>query len=164
MAKEIERKFLVKNLDFVKYGVPHKIKQGYICTDNDRVVRVRINDKKAYLTIKNSAVGYSRDEFEYEIPVKDAEFMLAQMCKKPIICKTRFDLLHKGKKWEIDVFNNENEGLIIAEIELKNEEEEFIKPPFIDIEVTDDFRYYNSYINEHPFMLGKWANENKMNL
>ncbi len=148
---EIERKYLVKNLDFVKYGVPHRIKQGYISTEEGRVVRIRIKDQKGYLTLKSAAQGFARHEFEYEIPVADAELMLDEMCHKPIIDKTRFDLLHKGKKWEIDVFNGENEGLIIAEIELQSKDEEFKIPPFIDREVTDDPRYYNAYIAQHPF-------------
>lgn len=148
---EIERKYLVKNLDFVKYGVPHRIKQGYISTEEGRVVRIRIKDQKGYLTLKSAAQGFARHEFEYEIPVADAEQMLDEMCHKPIIDKTRFDLLHKGKKWEIDVFNGENEGLIIAEIELQSKDEEFKIPPFIDREVTDDPRYYNAYIAQHPF-------------
>lgn len=148
---EIERKYLVRNLDFVKYGVPHRIKQGYISTDEGHVVRVRIKDKKGYLTLKNASRGFARCEFEYEIPVDDAQLMLDEMCHKPVIDKTRFDLLHKGKKWEIDVFNGENEGLIIAEIELQSKDEEFKIPPFIDREVTDDYRYYNAYIAQHPF-------------
>lgn len=148
---EIERKYLVKNLDFVKYGVPHRIKQGYISTEDGRVVRVRIKDQKGYLTLKSASQGFAHHEFEYEIPVADAELMLDKMCHKPIIDKTRFDLLHKGKKWEIDVFNGENEGLIIAEIELQSKDEEFKIPPFIDREVTDDPRYYNAYIAKHPF-------------
>ncbi len=148
---EIERKYLVKNLDFVKYGVPHRIKQGYISTEEGRVVRIRIKDQKGYLTLKSASQGFAHHEFEYEIPVADAEQMLDSMCHKPIIDKTRFDLLHKGKKWEIDVFNGENEGLIIAEIELQSKDEEFKIPPFIDREVTDDPRYYNAYIAQHPF-------------
>ena len=122
---EIERKFLVRNLDFVKYGVPHRIKQGYVCTENDRVVRVRIKDKKGYLTLKTAATGFAHREFEYEIPLADAQYMLDNMCMKPIIDKVRFELIHKGKKWEIDVFNAENEGLVIAEIELQSKDEVF---------------------------------------
>ncbi|MDR0830795.1 MAG: CYTH domain-containing protein [Prevotellaceae bacterium] len=156
MATEIERKFLVKNLDFVKYGVPHKIRQGYICADKNRVVRVRIKDQQAFLTLKTASVGFARHEFEYEIPLADAQTMLAEMCRQPIISKTRFDLLHKGKKWEIDVFNNENEGLIIAEIELETQDETFAIPPFIGEEVTADIRYYNSFISENPFL--NWKN------
>ena len=148
---EIERKFLVRNLDFVKYGVPLRIKQGYVCTENDRVVRVRIKDKKGYLTLKTAATGFAHREFEYEIPLADAQYMLDNMCTKPIIDKVRSELIHKGKKWEIDVFNAENEGLVIAEIELQSKDEDFKIPPFIDREVTDDHRYYNSYIALHPF-------------
>ena len=88
---EIERKFLVKNLDFVKYGVPCRIKQGYVCTENDRVVRVRIKDKKGYLTLKTAATGFAHREFEYEIPLPDAQYMLDNMCTKPIIDKVRFE-------------------------------------------------------------------------
>ncbi|MDO4727206.1 MAG: CYTH domain-containing protein [Porphyromonadaceae bacterium] len=152
---EIERKYLVKNLDFVKYGVPHRIKQGYISVEDGRVVRIRIKDQKGYITLKSASQGFACHEFEYEIPVSDAQLMLDKMCHKPIIDKTRFDLLHKGKKWEIDVFNGENEGLIIAEIELQSKDEEFKIPPFIDREVTDDHRYYNAYIAEHPFCTWK---------
>ncbi len=148
---EIERKFLVTNLDFVKYGVPQRIKQGYICTDSDRVVRVRIKDDKAFLTLKNASTGFARNEFEYEIPVTEAQTMLDTMCHQPIIDKIRFVLIHKKKRWDIDVFNGQNEGLVIAEIELESQDESFIKPPFIGKEVTDDHRYYNSYIATNPF-------------
>ena len=86
-----------------------------------------------------------------EIPLADAQYMLDNMCTKPIIDKVRFELIHKGKKWEIDVFNAENEGLVIAEIELQSKDEAFKIPPFIDREVTEDHRYYNSYIALHPF-------------
>ena len=148
---EIERKFLVKNLDFVKYGVPHRIRQGYIMTEKDRVVRVRIKDQRAFLTLKTSPIGFSRYEFEYEIPVAEAEIMLRDMCYKPIIDKVRFVHIQHGKKWEIDVFNGVNEGLIIAEIELLSKDEQFALPPYIGKEVTDDHRYYNSYIANHPY-------------
>lgn len=153
---EIERKFLVKNLDFVKYSVPHRIRQGYILTEKNRVVRVRIKDKKAFLTLKTSPVGFSRYEFEYEIPVDEAEIMLKEMCQKPIIDKVRFVHIQHGKKWEIDVFNGENEGLIIAEIELNSKDETFSLPPYIGKEVTYDERYYNSYIALHPY--STWDN------
>jgi len=155
---EIERKFLVKSFDFLKYGIPHKIRQGYICTDKERVIRVRIKDRQAFLTLKTASVGFARYEFEYEIPLADAELMLSKMCQKPIISKTRFCLTHKGKKWDIDVFNDENEGLVIAEIELKDADEQFDIPPFIDKEVTSDARYYNSYIAQKPF--NTWKQEN----
>lgn len=148
---EIERKFLVKNLEFVKYSVPQRIIQGYIVAEEGRVVRVRIKDKKAFLTLKTAATGFARHEFEYEIPVADAEHMLQEMCQKPLIDKVRFVHLQHGKKWEIDIFNGENEGLVIAEIELQSKDERFAIPPYIGEEVTDDERYYNSYIAKHPY-------------
>ncbi|MDR3328449.1 MAG: CYTH domain-containing protein [Prevotellaceae bacterium] len=154
MAKEIERKFLVKSLDFKKTGTHYKIKQGYLSTENNRVVRVRIYGSRAFLTIKNSAVGYSRDEFEYEIPIKDAKAML-KMCIQPIIDKIRYIVDYKGNKWEIDVFNGKNSGLIIAEIELKSPNSKFKLPDFVGQEVTADSRYYNSYINLHPYSTWK---------
>jgi CYTH domain-containing protein len=155
MAKEIERKFLVKSLNFKEIGTPYRIKQGYLSTENNRVVRVRIYGNKAFLTIKSSAVGYSRDEFEYEIPIKDAQTML-KMCIQPIIDKTRYIVYNEGNKWEIDVFNGENSGLIIAEIELKSRNSKFKLPDFVGQEVTTDGRYYNSYINLHPY--STWKN------
>ncbi len=148
---EIERKFLVKNLDFVKYGVPQRIRQGYICAEPDRVVRIRIKDDKAFVSIKSASVGFARHEFEYEIPVPEVEIMLQEMCHQPIIDKVRFVLIHKSKKWEVDIFNGDNEGLIIAEIELQDKDEKVIMPPFIGEEVTDDPRYYNSYLALNPF-------------
>ncbi|MDR1544272.1 MAG: CYTH domain-containing protein [Prevotellaceae bacterium] len=154
MAKEIERKFLVKNLFFKELGVPHKIKQGYICTEKNRVVRVRLYDEQAFLTLKSASVGFSREEFEYEIPLKDAEIMLQTLCIQPVIEKTRWVIPQGKRKWEIDVFEGENLGLIIAEIELENEAETFKIPEFIDKEVTGDVRYYNSFINQNPY--SKW--------
>ena len=151
MAKEIERKFLVKNLYFKELSVCHKIEQGYICTEKERVVRVRRYDSCAFLTIKSASVGFARDEFEYEIPVDDAQKMLETICIQPTIKKCRYILFFEDKKWEIDVFEGENSGLIIAEIELENESETFKIPNFIGEEVTSDIRYYNSYINNNPY-------------
>ena len=151
MAKEIERKFLVKNLNFKELGVCREIEQGYICTEKERVVRVRRYDNKAFLTIKSASIGFARDEFEYEIPLEDAQKMLETICIQPTIKKCRYIVLFEDKKWEIDVFEGANSGLIIAEIELENEEEIFAIPDFIGEEVTDDERYYNSYINNNPY-------------
>jgi len=151
MAKEIERKFLVKNLNFKELGICHEIEQGYICTEKERVVRVRRYDNKAFLTIKSASVGFARDEFEYEIPLKDAQKMLETICILPTIKKCRYIVPFEGKTWEVDVFEGANSGLIIAEIELENEKETFTIPDFIGQEVTNDVRYYNSYINLHPY-------------
>jgi len=151
MAKEIERKFLVKSMNFKEFGVCTEIEQGYICTEKERVVRVRRYGDRAFLTIKSASVGFARDEFEYEIPLDDAQKMLKTICIQPTIKKCRYVLYFEGKKWEIDVFDGENLGLIIAEIELESEDETFTIPAFIGEEVTGDIRYYNSYINNHPY-------------
>jgi len=151
MAKEIERKFLVKNLNFKELGVCTEIEQGYICTEKERVVRVRRYGDRAFLTIKSASVGFARDEFEYEIPLDDAQKMLETICIQPTIKKCRYVVPFEGKKWEIDVFECENSGLIIAEIELENENETFTIPDFIGEEVTNDVRYYNAYINQNPY-------------
>jgi CYTH domain-containing protein len=153
MMKEIERKFLVKNLNFKEFSDCRRIEQGYICTEKERVVRVRRYDNRAFLTVKSASIGFARDEFEYEIPVEDAQKMLKTLCIKPTIEKCRYVVYFEGKKWEIDVFEGENLGLIIAEIELENEFETFAIPDFIGQEVTSDMRYYNSYINNNPYNL-----------
>ena len=140
---EIERKFLVVN-DKYKMGTPQRISQGYICSENDRVVRVRIKGDKAYLTIKNATIGFARNEYEYEIPVADAEAMLKNTCQQPIIDKTRYVLEYKGFIWEVDEFHGDNEGLVVAEIELDSREATFDHPDFIGEEVTGDARYYNA--------------------
>lgn len=157
MAKEIERKFMVKDMSFKANAVAHRIVQGYICSENDRVVRVRIKGDHAYITIKNAAIGYSRDEFEYPIPVADAEVMLKDICLQPIIEKTRYVLPFGGFDWEIDCFGGINEGLIIAEIELPDEETEFQLPPFVGKEITGNPRYYNACLAAHPFT--EWKEE-----
>jgi CYTH domain-containing protein len=149
MNKEIERKFLVKNLNFKNLGICYEIEQGYICAEKERVVRVRRINNNAFLTIKSASIGFSRYEFEYEIPLKDARNMLKTLCFQPTIKKKRYVLFFEGKKWEIDVFEGENSGLIIAEIELKSEDEIFQIPDFIGEEVTSDVRYYNAYISKN---------------
>jgi len=151
MAKEIERKFLVKNLKFKELGYSYKIEQSYICIEDGRVVRVRRCSNHAFLTIKSASVGFSRYEFEYEIPVDDAQKMLETVCIQPTLKKERYVVIFENKKWEIDVFEQENSGLIIAEIELESEDETFNIPDFIGQEVTNDERYYNSYISKNPY-------------
>jgi CYTH domain-containing protein len=151
---EIERKFLVVN-DKYKMGTPQRISQGYICSENDRVVRVRIKGDKAYLTIKNATIGFARNEYEYEIPVADAEAMLKNTCQQPIIDKTRYVLEYKGFIWEVDEFHGDNEGLVVAEIELDNREATFDHPDFIGEEVTGDARYYNACLFKNPYKMWK---------
>ena len=147
---EIERKFLVIN-DAYKSGTPHYIAQGYICSEEDRVVRIRIKKDKAYISIKNATIGFARNEYEYEIPVADAEAMLHNTCQQPIIKKTRYILEHEGQTWEVDEFHGDNEGLVIAEIELSDKNQEFNKPEFIGEEVTNDPRYYNACLFKNPY-------------
>lgn len=162
MSQEIERKFIVNDMSFKEKAIAHRIVQGYICSEDDRVVRVRIYDNTAYLTIKNATIGFSRDEWEYSIPVEEAESMLRCVCQQPIIEKTRYELNYEGFKWEIDCFTGDNDGLIIAEIELPSEETTFPTPPFIGKEVTGDPRYYNACLIKHPF--SEWKNEHLKNL
>jgi adenylate cyclase len=153
MSKEIERKFLVKNLDFKKSAERVLIKQGFLSTVKDRVVRVRIKGEKAYITIKGISSGTSRTEFEYKIPLPDAEIMLYELCEKPIIEKYRYLVKSNDFTWEVDEFMGENEGLIIAEIELQSEEQPFEKPDWVGHEVTDDPKYYNSNLIKNPYSL-----------
>lgn len=150
---EIERKFLVHSDAFKKEAFAKRIiKQGYLSSDPERTVRVRIKDTAAYLTIKGIAneSGLSRFEWEKEIPVKEAEQLLL-LCEEGIINKTRFEIKMGNHLYEVDEFYDDNEGLIIAEIELSSEAESFIKPNWLAAEVTNDKRYYNSYLSSKPF-------------
>ena len=148
MFLEIERKFLVSS--FVSDGLrSQKMTQAYLAKDG-ATVRVRIADEKAFLTIKGKTKGISRAEFEYEIPVKDAREMMNLAVYPPVV-KTRYYAEIDGKTWEVDVFEGENEGLVMAEIELSSENEDFTLPKWAVKEVTGDTRYYNSYLAKHPY-------------
>lgn len=151
MGKEIEKKFLVKK-DIMK-SVPKGIslRQGYLSTDKSRTVRVRTDEKKAYITLKGISSGPVRDEFEYEIPVTDANEILEKMCITPVIEKKRFKLDINELTWEIDTFYGDNEGLVIAEVELKDEEQTIIKPDWVGEEVTGDPKYFNSNLVKNPY-------------
>ena len=157
MAQEIERKYLVLD-DSYKHEAftSSRIQQGYICSERGRTVRIRIRDEHAYLTIKGPSLngGLSRYEFEHEIPLDDARYML-RLCEPGLIDKTRW-LVHSGKHvFEVDEFYGDNEGLVIAEVELQYEDEPFEKPAFIGQEVTGDRRYYNSQLRRNPYRLWK---------
>lgn len=156
MAQEIERKFLVKG-PFKELAFSHsRIIQAYICSERGRTVRVRIRDEKGYITIKGPSLngGLSRYEFETEISKEDAENLLL-LCGNVFIDKTRW-LVKSGKHtFEVDEFHGENEGLIMAEVELSHEDEAYEKPSFIDQEVTGDRRYYNSQLLRMPFKYWK---------
>ena len=150
---EIERKFIVVSEDYKKEAFSKKnIKQGYLSSIPERTVRVRTKGEKAYLTIKgvSSDSGLSRFEWEKEIPISEAEQLLL-LCEKGIINKTRFEVKIGNHIYEVDEFYDENEGLVIAEIELSTEDESFVKPDWLGNEVTTDRRYYNSYLSANPF-------------
>ncbi len=151
MAKEIERKFLVNLKDWIPQGEGTHFKQGYLNSQKERVVRVRIEGSKAKLTIKGVVTGITRSEFEYAIPVEDAAILLDQLCEKPLIDKHRHKELHGGHTWEIDVFHAENEGLVIAEVELESEDVQPELPPWAGAEVSSDPRYFNSNLLKNPF-------------
>jgi len=152
MAKEIERKFLVEEANW-RRAKGTKYRQGYLNSAKERIVRVRTIDDKAYLTIKGLTVGASRMEFEYEIPPQDAHALLS-LCEKPLIEKTRFRVEEGGVVWEIDEFAGDNQGLIVAEVELDSEDQQFPKPDWIAEEVTGDPRYFNSNLIKNPYT--KW--------
>lgn len=149
MASEIERKFLVQG-DGWRAGVPQRLCQCYLNRDKERTVRVRIAGDKAFLTIKGVTRGATRAEFEYEIPMQDAQQMLA-LSDGPILEKVRHVLVHEGSRWEVDEFLGDNAGLVIAEIELESEGQPFSRPPWLGQEVTNDRRYYNSNLAGHPY-------------
>ncbi|MES1988807.1 MAG: CYTH domain-containing protein [Pseudomonadota bacterium] len=150
MALEIERKFLVTGNDWqAAAGV--QFSQGYLNRDKNRTVRVRVAGNQGFLTIKGATSGATRTEFEYEIPVSDAESLL-KMCEGPIIQKLRRNIDYKGFKWEVDEFQGDNLGLVVAEIELSDENQPFEKPSWIGKEVTYDARYFNSNLAQHPFI------------
>ena len=150
---EIERKFLVTSEDFKKEAfTQNRIAQGYLSSVPERTIRVRIKGNKGFLTIKGNSneSGLSRYEWEKEIPVEEAKALL-KLCEKGIIDKTRFEVKVGNHIFEVDEFHGENEGLIIAEVELKSENEPFEKPNWLGKEVTNDSRYYNSYLSKNPF-------------
>ncbi len=151
MAKEIERKFLVdlNKIGALEGGVT--IKQGYISTSDKSVVRLRLIGQKAYLTLKGENQGISRSEFEYEIPVEDAHKIISELCSEGVVEKTRYLIQHANHTWEVDIFHGDNDGLIVAEIELRSEDEYFEKPSWVTAEVSDDAKYYNSSLLDNPF-------------
>jgi len=152
MGKEIERKFLVneKLTEVLKTAESKYCKQSYLSTDENKVVRVRVLGEKGFLTIKSKVEGISRHEFEYEIPISDAKKMIA-LFGQNVIEKTRYLIPYENHTWEVDVFEGENKGLVIAEIELQSEDESFSIPNWIAKEVTGDAKYYNSNLQSKPY-------------
>jgi CYTH domain-containing protein len=151
MAKEIERKYLVKAGAWIPQDGGIHFKQGYLNSQKERVVRVRIEGTQAKLTIKGVTTGVTRSEFEYPVPVEDAAVLLDNLCEQPLIDKHRHKEMHNGKLWEIDVFHGDNEGLIVAEVELASENESIQLPPWAAQEVSSDPRYFNSNLLKNPF-------------
>ena len=151
MAKEIERKFLVKGEDWRAMARGTRYRQGYLSTVKERTVRVRTIDDKGFLTIKGVSVGATRSEYEYEIPAADADEMLDDLCEKPIIEKDRYKIPVGDVTWEVDEFFGVNDGLIVAEVELLSEDQSFPKPDWIGDEVTGDPRYFNANLIARPF-------------
>jgi adenylate cyclase len=147
---EIERKFLVVS-DGWRSGAPgQRFCQGYLAQRDGVTVRVRRAGPRAFVTIKGEADGIVRPEFEYDIPVDEAEQMLANLCRGPLIEKTRHEVWHEGRLWEVDVFGGDNAGLVIAEVELDDPAESVTIPPWVGAEVTHDSRYRNSELARHP--------------
>ena len=151
MGKEIERKYLIKDDTWRKDASGTTYRQGYLSTVKERTVRVRTIDDKGFLTIKGITIGATRREYEYEIPMADANEMLDELCEKPIIEKARFKISHAGLTWEIDEFAGVNQGLIVAEVELESEDQNIDFPPWVGEEVSGDPRYFNSNLIANPF-------------
>lgn len=152
MGLEIEKKFLVKDESWKQQALHGTYyRQGYISSQSGRVVRIRTREDKAYLTIKGKSIGATRSEYEYEIPYEEAVEMLAQVCEKPVIEKTRYKIMYENLLWEIDVFEKENKGLVIAEVELEEEEQEIDLPPWVGEEVTMQEKFYNASLIKNPF-------------
>jgi len=152
MPIEIEHKYLVDKIKWQEIKADRSVEmiQAYMVSEADKTIRVRIAGEEAFLTIKGKTKGASRAEFEYEIPVDEAKELIEKFCTKTVE-KRRFYVVFRGKTWEIDVFSGKNEGLIVAEIELDSETEQYDKPDWVTKEVTSDFKYTNSQLAKHPF-------------
>jgi adenylate cyclase len=147
---EIERKFLLAGDGWRALGQPVLLRQGYLSSDPARVVRVRLEGDQAWMTIKGRSVGATRGEWEYPIPPADANELL-QLCEQPIVEKFRRRIEFAGNVWEVDEFVGANQGLVVAEIELGSEDQQFERPEWIGAEVTDDRRYFNSALARNPY-------------
>ena len=156
MPKEVERKFLTIGTDW-KASVVSKqsIRQGYLCANRDRSVRVRATDDNAWITIKGALQGITREEFEYAIPLEDALEMLHTLCLPHNIEKTRYRVGVQGAMWEIDEFLGANAGLVVAEIELQTDDEAIALPAWVGEEVSRDVRYLNANLARHPY--SEWS-------
>jgi adenylate cyclase len=151
MGVEIERKFLPSSDAWRQLGEPVLLRQGYLCSDPERTVRVRIEGEEGRLTIKSKGSGVRRGEWEYPIPLPEAQELLDTLCERPLVEKYRRRIEHAGFTWEVDEFLGENAGLVVAEIELPSEDTVFARPDWIGQEVSGDKRYYNSSLIRFPY-------------
>ncbi|HYD59177.1 MAG TPA: CYTH domain-containing protein [Noviherbaspirillum sp.] len=154
MGVEIERKFLVRDDCWKALGQGVLLRQGYLSSAPERIVRVRIEGESAVLTIKGRTSGATRGEWEYPVPLADAQAFLDSLCERPLIEKRRYRIPHEGMLWEVDEFLGENAGLVVAEIELTAEDQAFTKPDWVGEEVTHDPRYFNANLLRNPY--SKW--------
>jgi len=159
MGKEIERKFLVNGNEWRDGVSPVHTCQGYLVIDSDRTIRVRLQEERAFLTIKGKTEGISRSEYEYEIPAADARELLDGLCLQPYIEKNRYEIFHAGLKWEVDEFLKDNYGLVVAEVELESEEQQVDLPPWVGEEVSRDPRYGNANLVSNPY--AKWGRKSR---
>lgn len=158
MATEIERKFLLRDDSWraeADAGTPFS--QGYFGGGGKASVRVRIEGERANLNIKGATLGVTRREYEYPVPLAEAKEMLDELCEKPLIEKTRYCVKHAGLTWEVDVFEGENAGLVVAEVELPDEAHPIELPPWVGEEVSHDTRYYNVCLVKNPYC--EWRDE-----
>jgi adenylate cyclase len=156
LPKEVERKFLVNTARWRAMAAGTLYRQGYLSSVKERVVRVRIAEGRGFLTIKGLTTGLSRLEFEYPIPLADATVMMDQLCERPLIEKTRYREVFAGRTWEIDVFHGDNDGLVVAEVEIENPEDRIEQPHWAGAEVSNDPRYFNHSLAAHPYRY--WRN------
>jgi adenylate cyclase len=157
MAREIERKFLVVGDAWRSLAIGVAYRQGYLLSNKNLTVRVRMAGDAGYLTIKGAAEGISRAEFEYAIPAADAAELLDTLCERPLIEKVRYRIPWQGLVWEVDEFAGANQGLIVAEVELNDPQQVVLLPEWIGKEVSHDPRYYNALLAKHPY--SEWKDE-----
>lgn len=151
MGYEIERKFRVEGEAWKEGAACLRYRQGYLSTDKGRTVRVRTAGEQGYITVKGLSQGAGRAEYEYPIPARDAEEMLDSLCLHPLVEKVRWRVTQGRHVWEVDEFFGENQGLVVAEIELGAEDEVFERPAWVTEDVTDDPRYYNANLVTRPY-------------
>lgn len=152
MATEIERKFLLKNDSWrTEANEGSMIRQGYLAGTGKSSIRVRVSGEKANINIKSATLDVTRQEYEYTIPLSEANEILDTLCEGPLIEKTRYHVQHDDHLWEVDEFYGDNQGLVVAEIELNSADENFERPDWVGEEVSDDTRYYNVCLVKHPY-------------